>query len=407
MKTQAYKFTDAKIRSLKPKVHKYDVLEFNRSGFAVSIFPSGKRSWVYLYKYRGCSRRMTLGPYPMITLAEAHDLHLEAYRAYRNGEDPGRKKVEYETKEKAEPTFGDLAAEYLAKAKKKKKTWKDDERILDKDILPFWKHRKAKSITRRDVLKILDPIIERGSEIAANRALVLISTTFNFGIGRDLVNENPAQSVERPGKEKERDRVLAQEEIKIFWNSLDLCPVAELTRLALKLLLVLLQRRGETSQAKWADFDLTTNFWTIPAECTKNGLSHRVYLPPTAVGLLFQIKELSGDSEYLFPSPRFNGKEPIKPEALSQAIGKNQTVFKLAQFTPHDLRRSGSTHMTGNGIPRETVRKILNHAEPGVTKIYDRYSYDKEKATAMKKWDTLLQGFINSETISTIRSIAG
>lgn len=406
MKTQSYKFTDAKVRSLKPRGQKYDVLEFNRSGFAVSIFPSGKRSWVYLYKFRGCSRRMTLGPYPMVTLAEAHDLHLDAYRSYRKGEDPGRIKTGDQAKERIAPTVNDLAREYLEKAKKKKKTWKDDERILNKDILPFWGFKKAQSISRRDVLEILDPIIKRGSEIAANRTLVLISTVFNFGIGRDLVTKNPAQSVDRPGKESARERVLGQEEIKAFWNNLDLCPITESTRLALKLLLVLLQRRGETSQAKWKDFDLSTNWWTIPGECTKNGKMHRVYLPPTAVSLLFKVKELSGESEYLFPSPRFNGKSPINPEALSQAINKHLNVYKIAQFTPHDLRRTASSHMTGNGVPRETVRKILNHAEPGITQIYDRYSYDKEKANAMIKWDTILQRFLSGE-IATIHSITG
>jgi len=406
MKTQSYKFTDAKIRSLQPRLNKYDVLEFNRSGFAVTIFPSGKRSWVYLYKFRKVSRRMTLGPYPMVTLAEAHDLHLDAYKLFRKGEDPGRKKTHNEAKEKAAPTVNDLAQEYLAKAKKKKKTWKDDERILNKDILPFWGFKKAESISRRDVLEILDPIIARGSEIAANRCLVLISTVFNFGVSRDLVTKNPATGVERPGKEKSRERVLAQEEIKAFWNNLDQCPIAESTRLGLKLLLVLAQRRGETSQAKWKDLDLTTKWWTIPGECTKNGQSHRVYLPPTAVDLLDKIKELSGESDYLFPSPRFGGKAPVKAEAWSQAVAKNQSVFKLEQFTPHDLRRSASSHMTGNGVPRETVRKILNHAEPGITQIYDRYSYDKEKANAMIKWDTILQRFLSGK-IATLHSITG
>lgn len=406
MKTQSFKFTDAKIRSLQPRENKYDVLEMYRNGFAVSVFPSGKRSWVFLYKHDGCSRRMTLGPYPMVTLAEAHDLHLDAYKLFRKGEDPGRIKTHNETKEKAAPTFNDLAREYLDKAKKKKKTWKDDERILNKDILPFWGFKKAQSISRRNVLEILDPIIARGSEVAANRCLVLVSTVFNFGIGRDLVVKNPANGVERPGKEETRDRVLAQEEIKTFWNNLDLCPVAEGTRLALKLLLILAQRRGETSQAKWKDFDLSTNWWTIPKEDTKNGISHRVYLPESAMGLLLKIKELAGESDYLFPSPRFNGRNPITPVSLSQAIGKHQHIFKLAQFTPHDLRRSASSHMAGSGVPRETVRKILNHKEPGITAIYDRYSYDKEKAAAMVKWDNTLQRFLTGE-IATIHSIAG
>jgi len=177
--------------------------------------------------------------------------------------------------------------------------------------------------------------------------------------------------------------------------------------LALRLLLILLQRRGETSQSKWVDFDLHNKWWNIPAECTKNGLAHRVFLPPVAIVLLFKIKELSGESEYLFPSPRHKGTVPIKPEALTQAIKKNLDIFGMPNFTPHDLRRTASTHMTSNGIPRDVVRKILNHSEPGVTKIYDRYGYDEEKATAMLKWNKILlkllgkdlQGYLNSGTV--------
>ena len=126
-------------------------------------------------------------------------------------------------------------------------------------------------------------------------------------------------------------------------------------------------------------------------------MPHRVYLPPTALSLLKKIKVYSGDSRFLFPSPRGKGTKPITSRSLSQALLRNQDNLKADPFVPHDLRRTASSNMTGSGIPRSVVQKILNHVEPGVTTVYDRYSYDKEKKAAMTKWDRKLQAILSGK----------
>jgi len=391
------KFTDASIKALKQKSERYEVWETNGKGFGLRVSPTGRKSWLFIYRFDAVSRRMTLGTYPGLTLSEAHTAHAKAKEKLGKGIDPGVLHLQAKAEHRGAPTIGNLADEYIEKRSKKKKAWREEKRILDKDVVPKWRNRKAKDIKRRDVILLLDGIVERGSPIMANRTLGVLQRIFKFGIGRGILEATPCTVIEKPGEENERDRVLSADEIKEFWFGLDNCEMAEGTKLALKLLLVSLQRKSEVAQAEWREFDFNSNWWTIPKTKTKNGLPHRVYLSPTALSLTKLIRELSGDSPHLFPSPRGKRMKPITSRALSQGLLRNQSNLKTESFVPHDLRRTASSNMTGSGIPREIVKKILNHVEAGVTAVYDRYSYDQEKKSAMAKWDRRLQAILSGK----------
>ena len=132
----------------------------------------------------------------------------------------------------------------------------------------------------------------------------------------------------------------------------------------LKFLLVTGQRRGETVAAEWKEMDLRKQVWTIPGEKTKKGNPHKVPLSPLAVEILSEAKEISKDTPWVFPGLSGNG--PLNPRSVSQAIIKNRAEFGIDHFTVHDLRRTAATLMTGLGIPRLTVSKVLNHSEGGI-----------------------------------------
>jgi hypothetical protein len=163
----------------------------------------GKRSFFVMYRTpAGRRRRLTIGSYPAFSLAQARDQAREKLRLISESVDP----QELPPVQK-DLTFADLAAEYLERhAKRKKETWRDDERRLRVELLPDWGQRPAREISRRDVILVLDRVADRGAPISANRLRALISTVFNFGIGRDLVEHNPAHKVPRPGTEKPGDR---------------------------------------------------------------------------------------------------------------------------------------------------------------------------------------------------------
>lgn len=175
-------------------------------------------------------------------------------------------------------TVESLAEEYITKwAKPSKRSWTEDDHILKKGALSSWRLRKAKEITRRDVILLLDKIKERGAPIAANRTLAFVRRMFNFAIEEDIINSSPCVTVRAPAKENQRDRCLSVDEIKIIWHNLDgkildeeandkansddkadikMSPAG---RVALKLQLVTAQRKGEIVSMEWDEINLDTN----------------------------------------------------------------------------------------------------------------------------------------------------
>jgi len=151
---------------------------------------------------------------------------------------------------------------------------------------------------------------------------------------------------------------------------------------------------------------LTDKWWTIPPEKAKNKMAHRVPLSPLALELFQAAKNIAGDSLWIFPSPQTD--KHITPEAVDHALRRPGLEHLGFTFWVHDLRRSAASHMTGMGISRLVVGKLLNHAERGVTSTYDRHSYDKEKRQALETWGRKLEAIIEgTETSKVIPMIRG
>jgi integrase len=352
---------------------------------------------VYLYRFEGKPRRLTLGTYPKMSLADAHQAHSDAAKKLEQGIDPGAETVAERQEERKAPTVATLAEEYLEKwAKPRKRSWREDARILEKDVFLEWGRRKAREITRRDVIRLLDGIVDRGAGIMANRTLAVIRKMFNFAVSRDIVPVSPCLAVRAPAPEQRRDRVLTTDEVQALWLRLEGAKmIAEGTKLALKLQLVTAQRKAEIVSAAWEEIDFTDKWWTIPPEKAKNKMAHRVPLSPLALELLQAAKLLSGTSSWIFPSPR--GNRHITPEAVDHALRRPSLEGLGFTFVPHDLRRTAASHMTSMGISRLVVSKILNHVERGVTSVYDRHSYDQEKRQALEAWGRRLQAIIQEK----------
>ncbi|MFZ2315999.1 MAG: tyrosine-type recombinase/integrase [Gammaproteobacteria bacterium] len=402
-------FTEKFIQAMKPKPERYDVREKSGDGFAIRVFPSGEKSWVFIYTHESRKRRMTLGSYPALSLADARKRHREALTKLAAGKDPGLLKKHQKIEARLSATIEDLINEYIEKwAKPRKRSWKEDKRMLDKDVKPLWGKRKAKDITKRDIILLLDDIKERGAPIASNRTLACVRRMFNFAIERDIIQSSPCVSVKAVAKENRRDRCLSVNEVKQLWHGLNDAKMSELTRLTLKLQLVTAQRKGEIISAEWEEVDLTTNWWTIPAHKAKNGYPHRVPLSALAIEILTQVKRLSDGSPWLFPSPTTSTH--IQGESIAYAVRRSLPKLDgVNPFTPHDIRRAAATHMTAMGISRLVVSKILNHVDNTVTAIYDRHSYDAEKKNALEAWGNKLKQIIDThehiEKIIEIQSL--
>lgn len=391
-------FTDLMVRHLKPEQNK--VIRSEGNGFTIRVMPSGAKTWLYLYSLGGKRREMNLGNYPEVTLETARRRFNEARHKVKNGVDPLAEVEAAAVARSKAPTVADLIEEYLKKhAMVNKKSWKEDQRCLYKEVLPHWANRKAADIKRRDVILLLERIVERGAPIMANNTFEKLRKMFNFAVERDILEFSPCYRVKKLVKQEYKDRVLTEQEIAQVWTGLDSAYMSPEMSRALKLILLTAQRPGEVIGMH--SREISGEWWTIPAERAKNGKTHRVYLTKTA-------KELVGDKEgYIFESPK--GGKPMESNAVAYSVrrsvvrsdrqasdeelgeqspdGLPRQRIIMEPWTPHDLRRTAATHMSALGFPDEVIDAVLNHVKKGVIAIYNRHGYDKEKQQALEAWE--------------------
>ena len=267
----------------------------------------------------------------------------------------------------------------------------------------WWIIPKAYDIKQRDVIALVEQIMDRGSPIQANRTLGLLKQVFKFGVQRGIIDASPAVAIDKPAKETRRDRVLSESEIRAFWGGLDRSMMTEDVRTALRLCLVTVQRRGEVAGMRRCE--IVGDWWIIPKERSKNGKAHRVPVSPLAKSL---IEQASGD-DFLFPSPRKKGSNgeqiSLEARALTNAITKNRHLFEAKRFCTHDLRRTAATKIAELGVPRFDIAKILNHSDHAVTAVYDHYAYDAEKKKALLKWGRRLQEILDGKKSEKVVNI--
>jgi len=386
------KFTDRFVANMKPPAKRTVYVEPNAYGhgtLGLRVSPAGTKSWIFTYYQDGRVRVMTLGRYPKVTVAGAHAELGRAIEALQHGHDPASKTVAANKRRRSAPRVADLIDGYLEMwAKPRKRSWKEDQRMLNVDVRPMLGDKRAEAVARRDVVALLDGILERGAPIAANRTLAVVRKMFNWAISRDLMQHNPCLGIAAPAPARRRERVLTMTEVRTFLDVLPTTRMSRQSQLALQLLLVTAQRCGEVLSAEWSEFDLAGRWWTIPGSKAKNGRAHRVPLSDAALDVLATAREINAGATYVFASPR--GDKPMVETAVARALRRNAGLFDVPHFTPHDLRRTAASHMTSLGHSRLVVSKILNHTDSSVTALYDRYSYDPEKRSALAGWaDTI------------------
>ncbi len=396
------------VESLKspPPKQQIDYWDDSLPGFGVRVSYKGTKTWIVMYRYNGRLRRHSFASAAEMDLAEARKLARRKLIGVDDGEDPGAAKAAARKVQ----TFAELATEYLERhAMPLKRSWKQDKQIIDKDLLPRWKHSKPSDISRADVRALIESVVDRGAPIQANRTLALVRKMFNFAIGSEWVAQNPCNQVKALGKEVSRDRVLNDDEIRKVWAALDSeePPIQAMFRLRL----MTAQRGGEVLRMRWDEVDLKSGWWALPASSVKNGRPHRVYLTPAVVEILNDLKawyeariaeinpgrarkhkEPVAMSEWVFPSPKAQA-----PVAWVQKAAERIRTASGVEFRPHDLRRTAASLMTGSGTPRDVVKKILNHVDRDITAVYDRYSYDAEKRKALTKWGRQLERILSEK----------
>lgn len=385
--------TEAFVQKIKAADTRIDYWDPELKGFGLRVSKNGIKSWCAIYRFDGVQKRFTIGTYPTFRRADARRRAREVLLGAqtRKADAAAEKKAN-----RAAGTFGELATEYLAYAAQSdkktgqlhKRTWEVDKAMIERD-LSAWNNRRLKSIKRADVRAVMDAITKRGSLIMANRVLALISSMFNFEIGRsddDLAN--PAFKFPKHDENK-RTRVLSDDEIRKLWKALDSKPQKQAA--FVRLCLLTGQRAREVLQIALAEVDFELGIWTIPGERTKNELAHKVPLAPTAMNL---IEGLKNGTPFLFPSPR-----PSRP--MSQFRRWIDTLRDDLKFEPdwtcHTLRHTMRSRLSELHVLPHVAEATINHSQRGIAGTYDHFGYLDEKRDALTRWDSKLTEIVSHD----------
>jgi integrase len=387
----AQTLTARTVESAKPGKVRKEIPDAHMPGLYLVLQPSGARSWAVRYRSSGRPRKYTIGSYPAIDLKSARDLASKALRAAAEGRDPGSEKSNERTA--GLDTVAAIADQFIKRhCDRNNRPGTGTERLLRQYVLPRWGARLARDISRRDTIDLLDRIVDDGKPIAANRVRAAISKMFNWCVERDILQATPVAGVKPPSKERPRDRVLSDPELRAVWMAADQLggPFGALV----ELLILTGARRDEVARMRWSEINLKTRVWALPPERVKNGLAHEIPLSAPAIAVLEALPRI-GDRFVL----------TISGEAPSSNYAKNKRRLDAlldADMPPwrlHDARRAVASGMARLGISLPVIEKCLNHVSgsfSGIVSVYQKHSFADEKRLAFDVWGAFITDLISN-----------
>ncbi len=448
-------------------VTRQEIPDASLPGLYLVVQPGGAKSWALRYRQNGKPSKLTLGPAlvereqaldaePAIgaamTLAEARTVARRELQALTEGQNLNRRKTEVvhaaARADDADFLVEMLAAKFVhAVVKPKNRSWQETRRQFrteigytnregfDEDIEAYrasrhrkgakkppeaWLGRDVRDLKKADVVKLLDGLVERGSGVTANRLFVTLNTWFNWMAGRDILKANPMVGLKKFSVESSRDRVLTDDEIRIFWQATKQhpYPFGPMWRL----LLLTAQRRQEVSGMPWRELSLKPNdrHWLLPKERSKNSRENYIPLCAQALQELQEIERAKG-SDFVFtttidtPISGFSRSKArldatmlglMQKEARER--GEDPKKVRLPQWGLHDLRRTAASGMARLGTPIHVTEAVLNHSGgtiSGVAAVYIRHDFRDEKRAALEAWENFvltLAGERESNVVSMV-----
>jgi integrase len=382
------KLTDQYISGLKaPPSGRAEFPDELVTGLRLRIGANSK-TWVLRARVNEKVINATLGRYPALSLAKAREAARSRLIAYEQ-DDPVRSKLSIEI----------VATDFIERhCKPKNRRWEDQQAMLNRYVLPRWKGRDIGDVRKRDVVQLIDAVIDGGVTVMANRVLAVVHKLFAWAVSRDIIEHNPATGVAKPVAEVPRDRVLTTPEVRAIWKATT--HMAYPHGAYIRLLLLSAQRRDEVATMRWSAIDLEKATWKLDAADTKAARAHIVPLSKTVLDILAQLPRLDDYVLTTRAGTHICGYSKSK-ELLDRFMAAELGIApsELPNWRIHDLRRTVATRMVGLGIMEEVVGKVLNHARQGVTaRHYNHHAYINEKRHALDLWAAELMRIVDGVT---------
>ena len=418
------KLTETIVASATCPVGKPDVVLFDSvlPGFGLRVTAGGARTFVLQYKALGKRRRVTIGRYGELTLAQARR-KAEALRgAIREGRDPALERrerlraqhaAEAEAKTRAAIeafTVGRLIEQWTRLAlPDRSASYRSYVPRALRTLLKDWLEVPVERLGRADVVRLLDEAKVKRGPIAANRLRAYACSCWSWAEKRGTVAVNPWRQVPKPSKERSRERVLTDREIRDFWHATEALDYP--WRGLLRTLLLTGQRRGEVAGMTWEEVDLRAAEWRLPGTRTKNGRPHTVPLSPAMLALLAEQPRFTSGLVFegargTAPSGFGNVKDRLDRamRAAAEADGR-----ALPAWTIHDLRRTVATGLQRLGVRLEVTEAVLNHvsgSKTGIVAVYQRHQWDAEKRAALEAWARHVERVASGEADPAVVALA-
>jgi integrase len=370
--------------------------------------PTGAASWALRYRSAGKPRKLTIGPFPAIGLADARKRAQKAAGEIAAGDDPAAEKQASRAAARAaadiKDRLSDVAGKFVKQYTKRENgaLWAAaTERYLAREILPRLGAKRIGEIRRADVRDMLSEIADR-SPTTANRVLAVTRRLFNWAVEEEIVAVSPIGKL-KATKEVSRDRVLADDEIRLVWRAFDRigAPFGAVG----KLLLLTGARRTEIAEMRWSEIDMAARVWTLPAARSKNKVAHTIPLSDQAIEILNDLKrvESKGDFVFTFGRVAVQGFARKKIE-LDAAIAADNGA-PIAGWTYHDLRRTLATNLQKLGVRLEVTEAVLGHtsgSRSGIVGVYQRHDWADEKRQALASWARRLEAIVSGADMSNV-----
>lgn len=397
-------------------------------GLQLRVTERGTKTWAVAYKSPATGKwtKFALGEYDRVGLAEARIRAADLTAEVRKGRDP----VHDKRQEQLAETFEQLAMRYQrehetrnARGGEPSSSTIENARQLSADILPMIGRIKADSVSRQHVMGVVETIADRGSYAAADRALGLIRSIYNWACGTGRMDRNPTMGLKKRNAGRAKTRVLSADEIRAFWAHVErLDGITPALRDAYRLQLLTAARIGEVLGASRSELDLDRGLWTIPAIRTKSEREHVLPLAAASVAIWQEaIARADADAQrraerigspfeppaWVFPSP--TGRGPVDPHAATTGILRMRSSLAdaglIVPFNTHDLRRTVATQLGEMGVADELIERILNHAPRTVAGRHYNHSKQMEAMRqALETWAVRLLKMIETRALPTLLS---
>ncbi len=355
-------------------------------GLHLHVSRAGSKRWRYRYRLGPRCETVVLGRWPAMSAALAREKAAAMRRLLEQRQDPAEEMRRSREIADTRATVADFGARWMREVvEHARKKPGDVERILRRDVYPALGQRPVALVTAAEVQAVIFARRDAGAPEAAAAIRQTLKRLFEYAQACGLCRENPtaATPLKYVVRHRSRERTLSRSEIKVLLQRCDAASVNYRLRLALRLILLTLCRKSELRQARWEHIDLEAATWEIPAEHSKTGKPHIVYLSRQAVDCFRHLRGLSGRAEVVLPA-RDAITVPIGASILNKQM--QRVRWGIAHFTPHDLRRTASTVLNELGYNADWIEKALNHSARGVRGVYNRAQYAEQRRTMLQEW---------------------